>query len=304
MTQEAVSGGAILCAGRLYADLVFAGLERLPSLGTEVFSEGLTLHPGGGAANTAATLAALGAEGWLCATLPAAPFGEAVAATLRRLGVDLRLCRPAAPGTPPQVTAALPHAGDRAFVTYKGGPACPQITPSEAVQIGHLHIGELRTLEEQPELLSVARAAGWTVSLDCGWDDALMAQGAAMATLIAGVDLFLPNNDEWEALLDSGLSENCGPEVVVKCGADGAMARTDEGWQHAPVSPVTVLDPTGAGDAFVAGYLLGWRRGAPVMERLALGNLCGTQAVQVMGGAGGLHGRLPVPQTATARAVG
>ncbi|MEM7568109.1 MAG: hypothetical protein AAF321_12840, partial [Pseudomonadota bacterium] len=62
--------GAVLCAGRLYCDLVFAGAPRLPTLGEEVFCEGLTLDAGGGAFITAAWLAALGRRATLFAIAP------------------------------------------------------------------------------------------------------------------------------------------------------------------------------------------------------------------------------------------
>lgn len=294
--------GDVLCAGRLYADLVFSGLGRLPTLGTEVFSDGLTMHPGGGAANTAATLAALGQGAQLFSVLPADPFGAMVAAQLSALGVDTGHCITAAPGTPPQVTAAMPMAGDRAFVTYKGGAACPTLIPDTMSGIGHLHIGELRTFQEQPDLLTAARSAGWTVSLDCGWDDQLLSQGHDLATLISGVDLFLPNCEEWDALLASGLPETLGPQIVVKCGSDGARALTPSGWVHLDAESATVIDPTGAGDAFVAGFLAAWRRDASLETCLALGNRCGAEAVQVDGGAGGLSGRIKMPDSLMKRA--
>lgn len=295
--------GDVLCAGRLYADLVFSGLDRMPTLGTEVFSQGLNLHPGGGAANTAATLAALGQGARLFSVLPAEPFGSVVLARLMSLGVDTAACVAAAPGTPPQVTAALPVDGDRAFVTYKGGVACPPLRPDTLPGIGHLHIGELRSLQEQPSLIPAARAAGWTVSLDCGWDDVLLAQGGALVDLIGAVDLFLPNQEEWQALIASGLPDAPGPLIVIKCGADGARAMGPTGWVQVAGEPVPVVDPTGAGDAFIGGFLAAWRRGAPLEACLRLGNRCGAEAVQVDGGAGGLPGRVAMPDSLMERIV-
>nr|WP_280520665.1 carbohydrate kinase family protein [Phaeobacter sp. J2-8] len=278
----------ILCVGRVYADLVFAGLNRLPSLGTEIFSDGLSLHPGGGAANSAATLVALGQRAHLIATLPAAPFGGPLTERLRAIGINIDFCTAARPGDAPQITMALSLADDRAFVTHRVGAACARFDPAVLPQVGHLHIGELKTLEEDPWLIDLARDAGWTLSLDCGWDDGLMARGAEVAHLIEAVDVFLPNQAEWQALCDSGLVMGKPPLVAVKCGGDGAFALVDGARVEAAARPTEVVDPTGAGDAFAAGFVVAWRQGRALLACLELGNDCGARAVAVMGGAGGI----------------
>ena len=51
---------AVLCLGRLWCDLLFTGLPRPPSLGSEVFAEDVSIVPGGGAFITAAVFAAHG----------------------------------------------------------------------------------------------------------------------------------------------------------------------------------------------------------------------------------------------------
>ena len=78
----------VLCAGRLYCDLVFVNAPRLPTPGTEVFAPGLTLHAGGGAFITAANLAALGHQAFQLSTLPAAPFDQVVQNDLATFQVD------------------------------------------------------------------------------------------------------------------------------------------------------------------------------------------------------------------------
>ena len=161
----------VICAGRLYCDLIFAGTPRLPTPGTEVFSSNLSLHAGGGAFITAATLSALGHRVSQFSIIPAAPFDEAVVSDLSKHKISATLCKPAAPNTDPQVTAAIVSEGDRAFLTRCDGPAIPDISAGFLQSHSHLHIGELKTLEENPKLLSAAREEGLTISLDCGWQD-------------------------------------------------------------------------------------------------------------------------------------
>lgn len=280
--------GRVLSVGRLYCDLVFTGVPRLPTLNTEVFASGLSLHAGGGAFITAATLAALGRPAALAATLPAEPFGQVVLAEIDRARVDAALCQPPEPGVAPQITVAMATDADRAFLTHNGGAALPPMDARALRRSGarHLHIGELRTLQETPGLIALARAAGLTVSLDCGWDDAVDGQ---VARLIAAVDVFLPNEEEAHRLEALGVGPDAAPLTVVKRGAAGATAyRRRETAASVPGPSVRVVDTTGAGDAFNGGFLDRWLAGAPLESCLAEGNACGAAAVQAPGGTGGL----------------
>lgn len=280
------SNPGVLCVGRLYCDLVFTGLPSLPAMGREIYAEGLSLHPGGGAAITAAHLAALGRPAHLAATLPAAPFGALVADRIDAAGIDRSLCAVAAPGGDPQITVALVRDGDRAFVTRRTGRALPDLDATRLAgrALGHMHIGELATLVERPGLIGLARACGLSLSLDCSWDDSVRAECAA---LIAQVDVFLPNAEEVAQLHALGLAAPFAPLTVIKRGAQGAEARLSSGETfYASVQPVKVRDTTGAGDAFNSGFLHGWLRGDPVAACLALGNACGARTVQTIGGFG------------------
>lgn len=273
-----MTAGEILCAGRVYCDLVFADLPRMPSLGTEVFAGDLSLHAGGGPLITAAALRVLGRPAGLLATLPAAPFDAPVREAAAAFGIGMARTGPAAPGTAPQITVAMAAGADRAFLSRAAGAALSE--PEDLRGVRHLHVGELRSLAEHPLLLDLARAAGASVSLDCGWDDALDAGAAA---LVAAVDLFLPNEEEAAriAALGGAMPEH----TVVKMGAAGAR----RGDLVVPAAPVRAVDTTGAGDAFDAGYLDAWLSGASVAACLSAGNRCGAAAVARPGGTDGLR---------------
>lgn len=276
----------VLCAGRLYCDLVFADAPRLPTLGSEVFAPSLSLHAGGGAFITGATLAALGHPVWQLSSLPAAPFDTIVLTDMGTHGINATTCTPADAGIDPQITVAIATGGDRAFLTRADGPAIPDFASVNFADFAHLHIGELRTLQDAPALIDHARAAGLTISLDCGWQDNF---DPDVADLIAAVDVFLPNESEAVALTALNISEINAPLTVVKSGHKGARARAkvDPAWTHCPVTaPVDVRDATGAGDAFNAGFLSGWLDHATLQDCLAKGNACGAAAVQVVGGTG------------------
>ena len=278
---------SILCAGRLYCDLVFTGVSNLPQPGSETFADDLSLHAGGGAFITAAAFSALGWNASVLGTLPAAPFDQIVRRDIAQTQVDDSLCNAAKPGDGPQITVAIARDGDRAFLSHKPGAALPEISHFSN-RFRHLHIGELRSLIEHPNLIAMARAADMTISLDCGWDDALLSQGADHADLIARVDVFLPNDSEYERLRASGFPEKTADLTVVKCGSNGARCLTPDGWITKSTQPVKVIDATGAGDAFNGGFLSGWLSGETLDTCLATGNQCGAASVRHPGGIGGL----------------
>ncbi|MCV6594696.1 MAG: PfkB family carbohydrate kinase [Silicimonas sp.] len=279
----------VLCVGRLYCDMIFTDLPRLPTAGTEVFAGGLGLHAGGGAAITAGHLAALGHRAALAAYLPGAGFGAAVRAELDPLGIDLSLCAEAPGGLDPQVTVAMVQAGERAFVTRRIGAAFPALSADalQAAGVTHLHLGEATTLIDNPDLIALARGVGATLSLDCSWDDGLDA--AALARLLPQVDVFLPNGAEARFLRNAGVGLGGAPLTVIKEGERGARAVTAEREWHAPARIANVVDTTGAGDAFNAGFLGAWLQKAPLPDCLAAGNASGANSITRRGGLGGLR---------------
>jgi sugar/nucleoside kinase (ribokinase family) len=192
----------------------------------------------------------------------------------------------------PQITVALIAGGDRAFVTRRAGPALPEGLGAlvDGGTWDHLHIGELASLAEMPEILARAKAAGMTVSVDCAWDAQVLAR-RDLAALLCGVDVFLPNRAEADALARHAGLETYAPLVVVKDGAQGAVAHQSGAQLHRPARAVEVVDTVGAGDAFNAGFLDRWLDGAALAACLDAGAECASIALARSGGAGGL-GRL------------
>lgn len=288
-------GRAVLNLGRVYCDLLFSGIETMPRLGREIFARDFTLAPGGGAVITAAHLAALSRPSALVARFGTDGLSALIEPDIAALGIDLRfLDRAASAG--PQLTVAIAQGGDRAFLSHRAGPACPVSIEAALAwaEAGHLHIAEYATLHEIPDLVGRAKAQGLTVSLDPSWDDALI-RDPRFFDLAAGIDLFLPNLSEAAALTgqpepQAALKDLAAhfPVVAVKCGSDGAWLAGQGAVSHRPAQRVRVVDTTGAGDAFNAGFLHHWLDGARLDACLEAAILAGSRSVQVMGGTQGL----------------
>jgi sugar/nucleoside kinase (ribokinase family) len=285
MTPDA-AGSEIICARQLYCDRIFAPVPRMPTLGTEVFANGLTLCAGGGAFIAAATLQALGCPASLIATLPPAPFDAIVDRDIETCGENARLSKAVRAGASPQITVAIGGITDRAFLRHRSWDALPPITAAALSGARDLHIGELSSLREHPELIALAREAGLSISLDCGRDDDVMQGQLGVRSLIAVADTFFPNEAEFDRLTALGLPDKFAKLTVVKCGAAGARALGSAGWLTSASKPVDVVDATGAGGSIIGGFLLLWVEQASLARCLERGNQCGRLAVQAKGGAG------------------
>jgi 2-dehydro-3-deoxygluconokinase len=148
-----------------------------------------------------------------------------------------------------------------------------------------------------------ARGAGVPVSLDVNYRSALWPPERAAAELrdlARRCQLLFAGEDEAELLVgDRGGPERAaaalaalGPrQAVLKLGARGAVAVVDGTPHRQPALPVHAVDPVGAGDAFVAGYLAGVLDGAAGPDCLRIGVRCGAFAVTVAGDWEGLPTR-------------
>lgn len=288
--------GAVLSLGRIYCDMVFRGLEDMPQLGRETFVDDFAITPGGGALITAAHVASLGRPAAVVARFGTDELSLALGAQIDRLGVDLQfLDRHEAAG--PQLTVVMVTGGDRAFLSRRAGHARPRTFEAAIGWEGAalLHIAEFATLHEMGDAVSAAKAKGLLVSLDPSWDDELI-RDPALLSRCAGVDLFLPNLEEAHALTGEAdprkaldvLAEHF-PIVALKLGGEGAMLAYDGKVIELPSPKVTVVDTTGAGDAFNAGFLYEWLEGAPAEDCLAAGISAGSLSVQASGGTGSLQ---------------
>ena len=147
-------------------------------------------------------------------------------------------------------------------------------------------------------LMSRGRAAGALVSFDVNFRSALWSAEQARPALgafVSDADLLFAGADEAELVLGLAAGESSadglakrlaelGPrEVVIKLGEQGALSLVDGVVSRLPARQVTCLDPVGAGDAFVAGYLSALLDGGDVKARLDRGVACGAFAVSVHG---------------------
>jgi sugar/nucleoside kinase (ribokinase family) len=283
----------VLCLGRTYCDIIFTGLHEMPALGRERFAESVTIAAGGGAYITAAHLASLGRPTSLLTRLGTDPLSQSLNPELEASGIDLSFVE-RSPDAGPQPTVALVRNGERAFVSRRAGGSRPATLEQalSAHDVAHLHIAEFATLKDAPEVIALARSFGLTISLDPSWDDELIRRDSDFFEISAGIDLLLPNVEEGKALTGESADEAIlqslrerFPLVVLKCGDRGAVASYESTCVSAEALRVNVVDTTGAGDAFNAGFLHSWLGTSDIERSLAAGIEAGGLSVQSAGGA-------------------
>ncbi len=259
----------------------------------------VTTAGGGSAANVAVWLAAQGVPTSYVGRVGDDALGRESVAALTDCGVTSWV------STEPDLTTGtcivlVEPGGERSMLPDAGANAT--LTPADLPQRafrpgGHLHLSGYTLLNPGSRdaglaALSMAAAADMTVSVDPSSAAPLAELGAArFLSMTRGVDLLLANRDEAAVLAGTSdphlAAQQLGDtyrEVVVKLGADGAMWQQGFIGASAPAERgVEVVDTTGAGDAFAAGFLASWLLHPEPETALAAGCRLAARAVSRVG---------------------
>lgn len=262
----------VVVLGDLMVDVVLAPAEPLRS-GTDVAGR-VMLRQGGSAANTARWLARLGAHATLVCAVGRDVEGRALVSALQGDGVHVRATRPAGERTG-RIGVLVAPGGERSFVADRA--AADRLSPADlaAATFGAdlLHLPAYSLLGEPLGLagrraIELARAGRALVSLDLSSVGPLLADGRRAALRLvrdAAPDILFATRVEAEALSggrDLSALEAIASIVVIKQGRAGASVRATS--PSGPLAfdvattPLAAADTTGAGDAFDAGFLIGW----------------------------------------------
>lgn len=232
----------------------------------------IRFHGGGSAANTAAWAGALGLRVRLLAAIGDDPAGETARQDLAAVGVEL--AGPVVAGTVTGTCVVLVGGdGERTMFPDRGanaGLAPEHVTPAveDAPKAVHMSGYTLLGDDSRPAGLHALAAAGQRgipVSIDASSAAPLRKVGAEVfLSWIKGIDLVFANDDEVAALGGARPVLDAASALVVKHGAGGATWTDGDRRVSVSAREVEVVDTTGAGDAFAAGYLTAHLRGDDV----------------------------------------
>jgi sugar/nucleoside kinase (ribokinase family) len=269
-------------------------------------AERLLLTLGGCAANAAVDLVKMDVPAAVVGRVGGDAFGRIVAELLREHGVDVSGLL-VSPGADTSQTLIVNVAGeDRRFIHTFGANALfsaadlplDRVSRCRVLYLGgYLLMPNVRQ-EELVPVFAAARRAGARTVLD------VVTPGRAeylshLERLLPHVDVFLPNRDEAEVitgeadpLRQAETFRRLGVgTAVITLGGDGAVLVNDRVRLRAGTYPVPYVDPSGGGDAFDAGYIVGLLNGLDAEGCLRTASALGASCVRALGTTPGVFTR-------------
>lgn len=304
--DEKTGGYDVACVGILTADVIVKTVDAMPPRGKLNLVDGVSLHSGGCAANTAVDLAKLGADVAVVGMVGRDGFGTFLQQEMKAHGVntDGLLCSDEA-GSSASVVM-IGQGGERSFWHNPGANGVlterdiryEVLEKSRIVFVTGTMLMPRFDGADCAAMLKKCRAMGKITALDTAWDDT----GRWMSLLspcLSELDYFLPSEEEAVALSGETNPERMAAvffergvrHVVIKLGKRGCYA------QESPDRPgrylksydsISAVDTTGAGDSFCAGFLYGLLRQMPFERCCEVANAVGTHCVMAVGASTGI----------------
>lgn len=255
---------------------------------------------GGSAANTMTGVASFGGKAAYIGKVSDDELGDVFGHDLRAVGVQFRPGRPDAETPTGRCIIVVTPDAERTMNTYLGVSSllCPTDIDQAAVAQGKVLYME-GYLYDRPEAkqafrlaASIAHANGRKVSLTLSDSFCVDRHRADFRSLVTDeVDILFGNHDELLSLYEVGSFDEAVAAVqrdchlaVVTVGARGCYIITRDAVLTAPAEPVAqVLDTTGAGDLFAAGFLFGYTRGYPLVHCAKLGSIAAAEVISHVG---------------------
>ena len=283
----------VLVAGRLFYEIVFGGIPKLPGKGEEIYASDFVTCPGG-AANRAVACARLGLPTRISTAFGGDLEGDYCWSFLLAEGIDLSASR-RYPNWRTPVTVSAAFDRDRAMLTHASAPPDSYFAGlHDECESGSVlvEIDPLNEMSLPNEIwLKAAREADAkifaTASFDSTgrWPVGLLSQlGGLHAMLLNETEALRYTGTESVTRALGALSDIV-PLVVITRGASGAIAHDAVTGETAevPALRTAVRDATGAGDVFAGAIVYGTLHAWPLSQCLAFGSLCSHLAIQQIG---------------------
>ena len=294
----------VVCLGILVADIWGRPVDEWPQRGTLGVIEEVGIGVGGCAANSGTDLARLGVDVAVMGCLGEDPFADFVLERLSGDTVDVSgITRTTAAGTS-STLVLIDSGGERTFLHYFGANAHVKTNELDMDKISGaklLHLAGALLMpgfdgEPQAQVLAAAQAAGVRTCVDVVWDDTSRWM-ELVAPLLPYTDFFLPSLSEAQQLTGlkqpedvAGALLDTGVEVVaLTMGEKGCYVCAADAELRLPAYPVEVVDGTGAGDAFAAGFIYGYLQEWDLERTAKFASAMGSLATTAAGTTAGIH---------------
>lgn len=276
-------------AGATNIDLLYENIPKIPDVGEEVYTDRFSLQLGGGLPATLINLGRLGIQAKIATELGTDIFSEFAKEKYKENKVQpVNLYK--GNGIPLNITSAIILKNDRSFLTYGKGSIAPDDKAKE--EFYNIAKGAKICLMAPggfTEVYKKLKSEGTVMVLDMGWDDELNFEKYSELFEIA--DYYTPNQKEALAVTGCSNAKDAAytlkkyfDKVVVKVDKDGCIGIDGDDYFFCPsLAQFKNVDSTGAGDAFLAGFVYGLFYDYPLKDCIEFGNITGGKAVTAVG---------------------
>lgn len=291
----------VACVGQMVADVIAKGVRRLPEKGVADSIESVTLKTGGCALTCAVVMDRLKADVAIFGLLGEDPQGKFILDSISGSGIDLRGVKRSSRVATTTSVIVTDAQGERSFLYSPGSVEAFSLADIDmellmACDLWHFPgVSKLTSLDLR-SLLEQGRKLGKTLSMDTDYD-VTGKWYETIAPYLEYLDYFLPSYDEAYRIagltdpkaiarffLDRGVGH-----VVVKLGPEGCLGMDRQQEFAIPGYAVPCVDTTGAGDSFVAGFLMGVTQMWDLRRCCQFANACGALSVMEIGAGGSIR---------------
>lgn len=286
----------LLVVGEINPDLILQGKDVTPVFGqAEKLVENARLTIGSSSVIFACGAAKLGLNVAFVGIVGDDVFGHYMLGEMEKRGINTTSCIISKQETT-GFSVILSQPNDRAILTHQGSMASlryQDIDQDLFKRARHLHLGSFFMLsslqKDVTQLFADAKRAGLTTSIDTNYDP-LEKWDGGLSEVLKHTDVFLPNETElmqtsYQKTVEKALEHFSSiPTLAVKLGSKGGLAKQKDKTVTAPPLNVRVVDTTGAGDTFDAGFLYGYLNKWSLEKSLQLACACGSLSTQGIGG--------------------
>jgi len=287
----------ILVIGELNVDIILHNIDNFPEVGKEVLAQQMTLTLGSSSAIFASNISSLGARVAFLGKIGKDEFGDVVLRDLKKKNVDVSMIQ-IDDQLSTGATIVLSVKEDRANITYPGAMdhlTINDISKDDLSKARHVHFSSYFM---QPgfrgdlgKLFRLCKELGLTTSFDMQWDP-YEKWDLNIDDVLPYVDIFFPNEKELLLLTTKRNIHEAIDSIkdhikilAIKRGNQGSTVFYENNLNDMPpFLNEKVIDTTGAGDSFNAGFILKYINGFNIEECQKFGNLMGAVSTTAAGG--------------------
>lgn len=275
----------IAAFGKLNVDLLYSGMPRIPNEGEEIYSKDFRVCLGGGLPATMINCSRLGVPAKIGTFLGDDMFSQFAKGELVKSRTQYEIFE--STGYPLNVTSAIITSTDRTFVSYGG----TETYSDEMLEKIYNTLKGAKVVAMQEKIIPVYKELkkdGTILVLDTGYSDDMSFE--KHKDLIEIADYYTPNIDETEKLTGTRdykealkiLGEHF-EKPVVKLGKLGCAGYDNDYFVIDNIDEFKCVDATGAGDAFLSGFIYGLYNDFDFRKCILAGNITGGKCVTSVG---------------------